>query len=865
MKKRLIPLMLLLLLLPGLCFGEGTAARYAVDCAGEGTAVSPTLFGLFLEDINFAVDGGLYAQMLRNPSFEYGVLAANGNLHGWSAWGGAAFTVLDGEADGTALNPNNPHYARVENAHDDWAGIQGTGYLDGLAVRAGEACRVSFFARGDGSADAVRLSLRDSRGASLAEQEITGVTKEWQRYEAVLIPSKTVSGGLRLAAAIPKGLMDLDFFSLMPAETFRGLPIRKDLGEYLAALQPSFLRFPGGCVIEGKSLESMYSWKQSIANGFAYEINGVMTTGDPSARRQGVDIWSGNKQNPYYTSYGLGFYEYFLLCEKLDCLPVPVLNAGMTCPVQSPRYTVFPLGSAEFRQSVQDALDLAEFCRGDESTRWGAVRCAMGHAEPFPLRYIAIGNEQWQSEYFEHYYAFVEAFDQAAREKPGIYGGIQLIVANGTSSESHEGWDYLEDYEGDDLLTALVDEHFYNSPAWFLTHTDRYDAYPRQSQARVFLGEYASQSNTLLSALSEAAFMTGLERNGDMVAMACYAPLFGNDTLNQWNPDLIYFSNDSAFPTINYYVQQLFSLNAPILSLPGEMTAEEGEPEALSGRGGLGTWQTSAAFDNVKVVSNKTGETLFEADFDDDTDLPAAGLARHRGKWSIRDGRLIQSSTAAPADANTGDAVYFGDTAWQDYTLAVDAEILSGAEGFLIPVCVRGTNDSIFWNLGGWGNTVSCLQIVTDGMKGGQESGTVRPARLKKNTVYHLKVMVEQRRIRCYVNDELYVDYAPPAPQTLFQSAGLTDNGDLVLKMVNAGSSSAEIDAALLHFDPSAYAGTARAYSLRGDSPAQVNSFDPEGNISPMESEMPVSSEFHVTLPAYSLTVIRIPASAPKE
>ncbi len=853
-----------MLCLPGLCFGEETAARYAVDCARVESDVSPTLFGLFLEDINFAVDGGLYAQMLRNPSFEYGALAANGNQHGWSAWKGASFTVVNGEADGTALNVNNPHYARVENPGEDWAGIQGTGYLRGLAVKAGETCRVSFFARGDGSADAVRLALRDSRGGVLAEAEISGVTREWRRFEAALTPGESASQGLRFSAAIPHGQMDLDFFSLMPADTFFGLPIRKDLGECLAALRPAFLRFPGGCVIEGKSLESMYSWKQSIADGFSYAINGVMTTGDPSARKQGVDIWNGNSQNPYYTSYGLGFYEYFLLCEKLGCLPVPVLNAGMTCPVQSPRYTVFPIGSAEFRQCVQDALDLAEFCRGGEDTRWGGIRCAMGHASPFPLSYIAIGNEQWQSEYFEHYYAFVEAFDQAALERPEIYGDIHLIVANGTSSESREGWDYIEDYEGDDLRTALVDEHFYNSPSWFLAHTGRYDAYDRESRARVFVGEYASQSNTLLSALAEAAFMTGLERNGDKVAMACYAPLFGNDTLNQWNPDLIYFSNASAYPTVNYYVQQLFSLNTPSRILSAALETDQTEPQALFGRAGLGSWQTSVAYDNLQVVSNQTGETLFEADFDGAAALSLNGIERHRGKWSIRDGRLVQASTAAPADGNTGDAVYFGSAAWQDYTLTVDAEILSGAEGFLIPVCVQGANESIFWNLGGWGNTVSCLQIVSDGMKGGQESGTVKPARLKKNTVYRLKVSVSGRRIQCYVNDALYVDYTRPAPQTLFQSAGLMENGDLVLKMVNAGRNEARIETALAHFDSAAYADTARLITLRGDDPTQANSFVLEQNLRPEETETPVSDRFQLTLPAYSLTVIRIPRTAPK-
>ena len=563
---------LLALLLPLTAAGEG-GALLTVDC-GKATEVSPLLWGIFLEDINHAVDGGLYAELIRNGSFEYGREAANGGKHGWSPEAGVTFTVEDGSGDGSALNPNNPHYARLTPAGDAPAGILGNGYLDGLAVTEGAAYTLRLFAR-SASGAALSAALVDTAGRVYADVSLGDTSPEWQRLEATFTASASASAGLRLAVRTTAPA-DIDTVSLMPAETFAGLPVRMDLGQLLADLRPAFLRFPGGCVIEGKSEESMYSWKDSIAGGYTSTINGREVTGDISARPQGLDIWSGTPTQPYYTSYGLGFYEYFCLCEALDCLAVPVLNAGMTCPVQSRKYAVYPVTSEAFRQCVQDALDLVAFCRGGADTRWGAVRAAMGHPEPFELRYIGIGNEQWQSEYYAHYLAFVEAFDRAEAEDPALYGGIRLIVANGPTSSSGEGWDYVDGYQEEDTRTALVDEHFYESPEWFLAHTDRYDSYDRSSPARVFLGEYASQSNTWRSALAEAVFMTGLERNGDVVALSCYAPLLGNATANQWTPDLIFFNRSTAYGTVNYHVQKLFMHNRVTASVSTRLEGAEG-------------------------------------------------------------------------------------------------------------------------------------------------------------------------------------------------------------------------------------------------------------------------------------------------
>lgn len=537
----------------------------------ENQKISDTLFGLFLEDINYAVDGGMYAEMVKNRSFEYGIEARDEQLHGWEPTSEAVtFEVYDGSADGTALNENNPQYAVVHNtgtsAVKPYEGISNEGYLEGMAITQGASYDVSFYCKSeDSSVDTVYVTLYNEDGTVYDEQTVEGISEQWRKYGTTLTANRKV----RLAVSFPAGTACFDMISMMPQDTYKGLPIRKDFGEYLEALNPAFLRFPGGCVIEGRDEESIYSWKDSIGGGLSFNINGESTVGDIATRPQGKSIWQGSKANPYYTTYGLGFYEYFEFCEALDCMPVPVLNAGMTCEIQSPFYKVYSIADEEFKQYVQDALDLVEFCKGDGNTTWGAVRIAMGHEEPFELKYIGIGNEQWQSEYHQHYKQFVKAFEEAAVSDPELYGDVELIVANGTVSASEDGWNYL--ILNPDSVTTLVDEHYYETPEWFLSNTNRYDSYDRNAQAKVFLGEYAAKANTLEAALAEAAYMTGLEKNGDVVEMACYAPLFSHAKLNQWVPDMIFYSNDGIFGSANYYVQQMYGNHAGDYSLNTEL------------------------------------------------------------------------------------------------------------------------------------------------------------------------------------------------------------------------------------------------------------------------------------------------------
>jgi alpha-L-arabinofuranosidase len=847
---------------------QGFSVQYTVDTApsGPGTdaQISQNLYGIFLEDINFALDGGMYAELVKNRSFEYGSLASGGNLHGWvngDPQGGLSVQVVDGSTNGTALNGANPHYAVIENQSPEYLGIFNKGFEEGLSVQEGETYICNLFLRASaGYGSEVHVSVKDADSKVLGEAVIPSITGSWAKYSVSLPITQEVTPGeeLRFYLEIGEGCVWADMVSLMPEDTYKGLPIRKDIGLYLEALTPSFLRFPGGCVIEGKDLESMYSWKDSIGSGAQFMVNGQMTVGDPAVRPMGRSIWTGNANYPYYTTYGIGFYEFFCLCEALDCMPVPVLNAGMTCQVQSPEYIVFEPDSPEFAQCVQDALDLVEFCKGDASTKWGQVRTAMGHPEPFDLTYIGIGNEQWQTEYFEHYSLFVQAFEDAAAQNPSLYEGIQLIVANSTSSGDRVGWNYLENHPDD--LTGLVDEHYYESPDWFLTHTKRYDGYDRDTQAKVFLGEYAAKSNTLEAALAEAAYMTGLERNSDIVEMACYAPLFANQVSNQWTPDMIWLSQSSLFGSVNYYVQKMFSNHLGKILLPSHLQVSLTESESsLTGKIGLGTWQTNAAFDNLKVVSNEDGSVLYSCDFSDPEDLRSKDWDIHEGDWSIQDGRLIQENTKDPADTNTGDVLYLGDPSWSNYTVTVDVEKLQGKEGFLLPIAVTNSANNIFWNIGGWGNTVSCLQSVTSHVKSGQLSGTVKNLTLQEGQVYHLKVQVEGRQIKCYLNDTLYVDYTLETPDPIYETASLDEQGNVILKLVNVTSSLAQIQITLNDLDISQYQPQGTVTVLVGTDLQEANSYEEPEKLVPQETTLDVAQTMTYQLPPYSVNIIQIP------
>lgn len=527
------------------CVAEMQAQEHVmqVDVSRPVCKINPAMYGIFFEDINFGADGGLYAELVKNRSFEFPQ-----SFVGWTPFGNV--TVQDAEP----CFERNPHYVRVVNdGRLLRAGLDNEGFR-GIGLKKGEEYRFSLYARTpDDTPMKLSVELVRADGSNPLKKEIMISDREW-RKQTVVLKSPFTDAHARLRIVLnSRGTVDMDHISLFPVKTWKGREngLRADLAQALYDLNPGVFRFPGGCIIEGNSLATRYQWKHSV--------------GPVENRPINENRWNytfTHKAFPdYFQSYGLGFYEYFLLSEDIGAEPLPVLSCGLSCQYTSKG--VVPL--AELEPYVQDALDLIEFANGPVTSTWGKLRADMGHPAPFNLKMIAIGNEQWGEIYPER----LEVFIKAIRAK---YPKMLIVGSSGPSADGDK-FDYLWP-EMKRLGADLVDEHYYMSPEWFFANAARYDNYDRKGP-KVFAGEYAShdnstgKANNFLAALSEAAFMTGLERNADVVRLATYAPLFAHVDAWQWNPDLIWFDNLRMMRTPNYYVQQMYGMNAgtDVLSL----------------------------------------------------------------------------------------------------------------------------------------------------------------------------------------------------------------------------------------------------------------------------------------------------------
>jgi alpha-L-arabinofuranosidase len=503
--------------------------------------VKPTMWGVFFEDINFAADGGIYAELVKNRSFEFSL-----PMMGWKQ------VKLEGKGRTmptfySPANTVNPHFLEVVvEAPSGSFGISNEGFR-GMGIRKDETYNFSVNARvAPGSTLKMKIDLLSGTGTVLGSAEITGLTNLWKKYTAIIKASETDPKGQLRILWSGKGTIDIDMVSLFPSTTWKNRQggLRSDLVQLIADLKPGFIRFPGGCIVEGRDLANRYQWKSTV--GPLEERKLIMN-------RWNVEIQ--NRQAPdYFQTFGLGFYEYFQLAEDFGAEPLPILNCGMSCQFNAGE--VVPL--SDLSPYIQDALDLIEFANGGIATKWGKLRTSMGHAKPFNLKYLGVGNEQWDVQYIERY----KEFEKAIKAK---YPEIKIVSGSGPSA-SGELFDYAWS-ELKKLGPALIDEHYYMPPEWFLKNAGRYDSYDRKG-IKVFAGEYAAHGkeadaaesrNSWYSALAEAAFMTGLERNADVVNMASYAPLLAHVEAWQWRPDLIWFDNLNAIGSPNYYVQKIFS------------------------------------------------------------------------------------------------------------------------------------------------------------------------------------------------------------------------------------------------------------------------------------------------------------------
>ena len=520
-----------------------------VDAAKPGSVIQPTMYGIFFEDINYAADGGLYGELVKNRSFEF----SPDHLMGWQAFGKVE-VKNDGPFD------KNPHYVRLSCAgHNDlWTGLQNEGFF-GIGLKRDAEYRFSVWARvPEGKAQTLRVQLINEYGLEehqeFVSKDIKVTSSEWKKYSVVLKSPRTMQdANLRLFLCSEKGrngdgVMDVEHISLFPVDTWMGHEngMRKDLAQALYDMRPGVFRFPGGCIVEGATMDTRYQWKNTVGP----------VENRPLNKNRWESTFTYRYYPDYFQSYGLGFYEYFLLSEEIGSEPLPVLNVGMVCQFQNGEDAHAPATEAGLKPFIDDCNDLIEFANGDVNTKWGKLRAEMGHPAPFNLKFLGIGNEQWAEPYFKRVKIVADAVRKAHPE-------IKIIGTSGPDSEGHNfdiGWEAMKEQKVD-----LVDEHFYRNIDWFKNQMNRYDEYDRKGP-KVFAGEYACHDkgkkyNHAGASIYEAAFMLNLEKNADVVHMATYAPLFAHVKGWQWRPDAIWYDNLRSARTASYWVQALFSQN----------------------------------------------------------------------------------------------------------------------------------------------------------------------------------------------------------------------------------------------------------------------------------------------------------------
>ncbi|MGW1716305.1 alpha-L-arabinofuranosidase C-terminal domain-containing protein [Streptomyces sp. NPDC002156] len=782
-----------------------------VDPATKGAKIDDTMYGVFFEDINRAADGGLYAELVQNRSFEYST-ADNRSYTPLTSWavGGTATAVND---DGR-LNARNRTYLSLGAG----SSVTNSGYNTGIRVEDGKRYDFSVWARAD-QAGTLTVSLTDAGGV-LAEAHQVEVKGGWAKYKARFTATRTSTTG-RLTVATDNSVA-LDMISLLPRDTYKGHGLRKDLAQKIAALDPGFVRFPGGCLVNTGSMQD-YSEASNWERKRSYQWKD--TIGPVEERATNSNFWGYNQ------SYGLGYYEYFQFSEDMGAMPLPVVPALVTGCGQNKAV----VDEALLKRHIQDTLDLIEFANGPVTSEWGRKRAQMGHPKPFHLTHIEVGNEEnLPNEFFARFTEFRTAIEAK-------YPDITIISNSGpddSGSTFDTAWKLNRDADVD-----MVDEHYYNSTNWFLQNNDRYDSYDRNGP-KVFLGEYASGGNTFKNALSEAAFMTGLERNADVVKLASYAPLLANEDAVQWRPDMIWFNNHASWGSASYEVQKLFMTNVGDRVVPTTATGTPSVSGPISGAVGLSTWATTAAYDDVKVTG-ADGTALLSDDFSGD-----ASQWTHTGggSWTVQDGQYVQTDVAAE---NT--MVSAGNPAWHDYDLHVKATKKSGKEGFLVAFGVKDTGNYYWWNLGGWNNTLNAVEQASDG---GKSTLVSKAGSIETGRAYDIDVKVRGRQVTLYLDGQEWGSFTDDKPAEPFRQIVTKDakTGDLIVKVVNAQAAQARtaIDLGRTKVKSKAAVTTLAA------APDAVNS-ETATPVAPVRSTFTgVASKFTYTFPANSVTFLRI-------
>ena len=732
------------------------------------------LFGLFFEDLNHAADGGLYAELLQNRDFEFDPIDRP-DYHPLTAWapvGQPGITVA-------TVDPpfsNNPHYAVIRGRRR--TGLANLGYGDGIPAQKGKTYRLTLWARSERSV-AIRARLAGA-------EAVFALTPEWSKQEGLLSPTQTDDAARLRITLEDDGEFQLAFASLMPVDTWKGRKngMRADIVRALSDMKPRFLRFPGGCLTHDGQLDpdardGIYNWKRTLG-----------PVENRPARRNN---WG------YHQSMGLGFYEYFLLCEDLNCEPLPVVNGGL-----DPHHLRFAKGEL-LERYIQDAVDLIDFAKGGPDTEWGRVRAGMGHPEPFRLRYLAIGNEEIYPEFHENMSGFVEAI--RAKDPTVELIGSAGPVCHGKPYDM--GWAFARRQK-----LEYVDEHYYQAPEWFLANIDHYEDMPADGP-RVFLGEYASWGNRMENALAEAAYMTSLQ-NAPSVALACYAPLLCHAQYVNWQPDMLWFDNRRLCRTPNYHVQSMFMRHQ-------------------------GDWSVGMTAEGNDFLSSPdariTGALRILAD---DTSVTLTGL-----RLKTSDGTIHLPDTALEGR----DSLTFGQTD-SDFTLECTLRRTAGQKGILIRFGELDDENHFQWTVGGWQNSDSGIE---QRIRGRGSCLTQSNLRLDTNRDYHLALRAEGNVIAAEIDGETInrIEVKALRLKPLYLAASVENaSGDLILKAVNVRAE--PVTAAIVL--PGAWS-RCRVEALQA-APEAENTLDAPDTVCPKAFEIaPTTKEY--AFPPHSVTVLR--------
>jgi alpha-L-arabinofuranosidase len=787
-KNTLVSVCLLAWLVQPLRAAPEASLVIRADC--EGTAISPLLYGIFFEEINRGGDGGLYAEMLENRSFEDSAQAP-------VSWYGKGQAVLALDTS-SPINPRNPTALRVELSGEGGCVMNGGFRNVGLAVTKGAGYKLSFFARSDHAFGGnLKARLAGRNGSTLAEETVKGLGSSWKKFEVMFTSAETDTAARLVLQGTSRGTLWLDMVSLFPAETWKNHSMRKDIAEIVAALKPGFVRFPGGCFVEGgDKLANAVRWKETV--------------GPLEERRGNYCTWG------YQTTGGFGTFEFFQWCEDLGAEPLYVINCGMSHLEQVPM--------DKMQEWVQDALDLVEYARGPVDSKWGSLRAKAGHPETFKLNYLEIGNENIGPKYQERYVLFHDAIKAK-------YPDIKL-VANEPIAERN---------------CDIVDLHGYRSPHDFRARAEEFNAYDRQAP-KVYIGEYAAITpdcglGNLQAALGEAAYLTGLERNADCVVMSSYAPLFLNPAWRRWAPCAIVLNQAKSYATPSFFVQTLFANHLGAVACPTRLTVEDSICEAPAGGISLGTWASQAEYKDIKVV-RKDGSVVF-----DSVATPGMGPWRKNGgAWSVVEGALRQNDTRRAC------MILAGSVNWgSEYTLSLKARKLGGSEGFLIgfQLHLNDPGEKHWLNLGGWNNT----RFALEGMG---INGVLHEGHIEKDRWYDIRIDLEGDTVACFLDGQEILRQKQKTVRHLFATASKTKDGsELIMKVVNTSERPITTDIRIegsVHLNP-----IGKMWVITGEQGSLENSFDQPRAIAPVESQIRgVTPRFERTFPARSVTVMRL-------